>query len=316
MTALALFYAACGLGLNAALAAVEGSPLLGRFPPWFYAAVGAGALALCALWLALAAAALSGLSRLLGGAGGYARGYQAAAMLFALAPAQAFAGAFPLAWTAPSLLFAWAGAGALAGLLRASLPGALAVCAALAGLSIGGQAAARWLYARHVAPYAELAAQSRALIESGNAVAALQTLERELAGVGAAPAPGRAGVSGLDLLRGPAEAGAPPAEPAAADQVLLQQGDALRASAEGLLQSVAPLLDNPAITRNLDAQGRAEVRELRELLGAMQAQSRAQAVDAREQARTMQRLQELSLRLMSRAIGSAGSAAPAERKGR
>ena len=59
--------------------------------------------------------------------GGFARAYQAAALLLALMLVRALADAFPQAWMLSSLLFVWAGAGALAGggwlLWRRARPG-------------------------------------------------------------------------------------------------------------------------------------------------------------------------------------------------
>ncbi len=330
LTVLALGFAVSGLALNVALTAISQPALLGRYPAAFYLAVGAAALGICLAGLLLSSALLYGLGKALGGDGGFERGYQAAAMLFALAPVQALTGLLPLAWTAPSVLFAWAGAGALAGLLRAGFPGALAACAMLAGLSVAGQAVARAAYAKSQQRFAQASAVMSAEDGAAAAAALLQTLQaQQLAQPGrpgemptfdasalGAPPSAASGASSLDLLRGGGE-NAPSGEVTPAqEKAMLQQGDALRANAEGMIASILPMLDNPAITKNLDAQGKADMAEIRNLLATIKTQSAANAINAKDHAQMMQRIQEITMRLMMSSMKGAAPAAPAPEKKR
>ncbi|MDX6769318.1 MAG: hypothetical protein SF051_07285 [Elusimicrobiota bacterium] len=326
LTALALAFAVAAMALNAALTAVSDPALLGRFPPWFYAAVAAAGVGVCLTVLLLSAVILHGLGRAFGSQAGFERAFQTAAMLHALAPLQSLTGLLPLAWLAPSALFVWAGAGAMAGLLRASFPGALAACALLAGLSVAGQAVARAAYAKS----REVAAQAQVVLQAGESAAAagalLQSLQAaQAAGPGSvpsldpsalgSPAPAAPGASGLDLLRGGGgEAPPEPADARAQEKLLLRQGDALRSSAEGMLESMLPMLDNPAITKNLDAQGRADLKALREELAKLKAQSAAGTINARDHASSMQRLQEITMRLMTASMAPRASGAAPEKK--
>lgn len=324
LTFLALGFAASALALNAALTAVSQPSLLGRYPVWFYAAVAAAALGLCLAGLLLLSALLYGLGKALGGDAGFARGYQAAAMLFALAPVQSLAGLLPLAWVAPSALFAWAGAGALAGLLRASFPGALAACALLAGLSVAGQAVARAAYANAQRELSQVQAVMQAGAGAADAAAMLRSIQAQqgadpdrlpsLEGSALGPPPPSSGGSSLDLLRGDGGAAASSPVSPAAEKAMLQQGDALRANVEGMVASILPLLDNPAISRNLDAQGKADMAEIRGILAKLNGQSAAGTINAQDHAKTMQRIQEITMRLMMSSMKNAAPARAPETK--
>lgn len=324
MTGLALGFAVTALGLNTALTAISQPALLGAYPAWFYAAVAAASLGLCLAFLLLSAAALYGLGKALGGEGGFERAYLAAAMLFALAPLQSLTGLFPYAWLAPSVLFIWSGAGALSGLLRAGFPGALTACAMLSMLAIAGQGAARAAYAKSQ----EMLAQSRAVLQAGQAAASAAALMQNMPGMqaqmppqaeGAAAEPGApAGASGLDLLKGGAEdAGQEPGAPAPTPQQMLAQGDALRLQAEAMIGSILPMLDNPQMTRNLDAQGKADLQELKDMLAKLKSQSASNSINTADYQAMMMKIQSLSMRMMMSSVArppaGTGAAAP-ERK--
>lgn len=330
MTLLALGFAALALALNAALTAVAQPALLGRYPAWFYAAVTAGALGISLAWLLLSATVLFALGKALGGKAGFERGYLAASMLFALAPVQSLASLLPYAWLAPSLLFAWAGAGALAGLLGAGFPGALTVCSMLAALSIAGQGVARAVYAKSQ----QVLAQSQALMTPGGAADAAALMQavrqmQQLQAGGGAPAPvigdmgeapageGQApasapGGSSLDLLRGDGEGG-PQRGPSRAEQAqMLQQGDALRVQAVAMLESTLPMMENPAITKGLDAQGKKDLAELKTLLTRLKSQASTDAkISDQEFDATMQKIQAMSMRVMAAGMSGAGQAGKA-----
>ena len=316
MTVLALGFAVAGMTLSAALTAVSDPAKLGSYPLWFYAAVTAAAVGISLAWLLLSSAVLFGLGKALGGDGGFEHGYLAAAMLFALAPVQALASLFPLAWVAPSVLFAWAGAGALSGLLRANFTGALAACAMLAGLSLAGQAVARAAYAKSQ----EVATQAQAMLSAGEtagqAAVLMQALQQAQAQAQTSPPPGAGApaASSLDMLRPPEEAGAPEAPPDA-QAALLKQGDALRVNAEGMIGSILPMLENPAVTKNLDAQGKADMKELRDLLADLKSKSAAGTIDSRYHTEMMQKIQALSMRVMMAGMRApAAPAAPGKKK--
>ncbi len=315
MTALALGFSVAGMALSAALTAVSDPAQLGAYPPWFYAAAVSAALGISLAGLLLSSALLYGLGKALGGDGGFERGYQAAAMLFALAPAQALASMFPLAWVAPSFLFVWTGAGALSGLMRANFAGAMAACAMLGALSVGTQAVARAAYVKS----REVAAQAQAVMNAGQAAThaaqlmqALQTQQGFPPEGAAAPAAGR---SSLDLLSGPGDAGeAPPAQEKSADEALLEQGDALRGSAEGMLESIMPMLSNPAIVKNLDAQGKADMKELHDIMTKLKSQSASKTINSRDHAEMMQKVQAITMRLMMSSMRAPASAAPEKKR--
>ncbi|MDE2491356.1 MAG: hypothetical protein KGM24_10940, partial [Elusimicrobia bacterium] len=131
-------------------------------------------------------------------------------------------------------------------------------------------------------------------------------------GVPAVPAQAVPPPSSLDLLRAPDEASAPAgAAPAATPAASLkQQADAVNASAAGMLAAVKPLLDNPQVLGRLSPQMRRNVKELETLMTEIGAQaSSGRKVSDAEQARRMQRMQALTMQIMS--TYAASQAAPA-----
>lgn len=337
MTALALAYTVIGLGLNVALTAVASPTQLGAYPTWFYAAVTGGALGFSLAWLLLFAAILFGLSKALGGQGGFERGYLAAAMLFALAPVHSLSGLFPYAWLLPCVLLAWAGAGALSGLSGASFSGALMAFTVLSSLLIAGQGVARAAYAKSQ----EVLAQNKLLLDAGanaqNAAALIGTLQQMQQAQGGQPLSGGAPppvvpelpdgapageqaaqthASGLDLIGG-GEAAQDQRVPSPEEQKrMLQQGDMLRTQVVAMLESITPMMDNPAITKNLDAQGKADVQELRKELAKLKdTTARNVKLSDEEFNATMQKIQKMTMRLMMSGAGMAQPAAPQAKPG-
>jgi hypothetical protein len=333
MTLLALTLATVGFALNTATTAISQPELLGHYPPWFYAAAVVGVQLLTLGALLLGAGVLWGLGKLLGGEGGFSRAYLAAAMLFALAPLQALTGLFPYAWLLPCVLFAWAGAGAVSGLLRAGFPGALTACTLLASLLLALQAVSRAAYAKSQ----EALAQAQSVLAAAQAAqtaAALMTPppaepsagspeplapgsgpvdpNAPVVGRFAPAAAGTTGSSSLDLLRAPGEGPVPGAAPSPAEQsrALAQSGE-LRTQVVAMLESVMPMVDNPAISRGLDAQGKADVLELRQMLAKLKDQtSRNVKLSDQEFDAAMQKIQKMSLRLMSAGMGAAPAVPP------
>ncbi|MBI4061725.1 MAG: hypothetical protein HY403_09870 [Elusimicrobia bacterium] len=112
----------------------------------------------------------------------------------------------------------------------------------------------------------------------------------------ARPAP-----SGLDLLRGPGGSDAPPAEE---DRRRLERmsaaGDALNKSAAAMLDSMAPILNDPAITRNMTPRQKSDYAELLRMIRDLKrGMAEDTAPSPREQQRRMLEIQRLMTRMMS-----------------
>jgi len=315
---LALAAGAAALAVNLAHAVVESPDLLTRFPPPLVAAVGAAAFGLYASVQLLLAVMLYGLGNALGGKGDFDRGLQAAAMLSVLWPVQMLCGWFPLAWVLPAALGAWIAACALEGLFGAKPAAARALCAVLAGAAIGLQAVGRVVADRARQAYAvsrALAPVADANAELAKQMAALQ----QQAAASAMPAansgaPTAAATSGLDLLKGPvdvdagaASQGAPPPP-----EVVLDQAKGMQTSAVGMLDAMAPMLNNPAITKNMNPQQKADMKELQDMMADLKDQIKTgRRVSDPAFAQKMAKIQQLSMRMMAAGMMAPPGAAPA-----
>lgn len=111
--------------------------------------------------------------------------------------------------------------------------------------------------------------------------------------------------SGLDLLRRPD--GAAPGDslpPAPADAPARARD--LQRSAAGMLDSLAPMLDDPAMTRRMTPEQKAEMKELRAAVDDLRAQIAAgRSLSDAEFAKRMERLQRLTMKMMSAGAGVA-----------
>jgi hypothetical protein len=323
---LALASGAAAFAVNLAHAAVQSPEIFSRFSPPLMAAVGFAALGLYASMVLLMGVMLYGLGGALGGKGDFDRGMQAAAMLSVVFPLQMLCNWFPLAWVLPSALGAWLAACALEGLFGAKPVPARALCVALASGAIGLQAAGRVLADRARQAYAasqvltqtaggaeDLGRQMQALQQQAAAAAASGALampEAQPAQGAAAPA-----ASGLDLLKGPDDAGAPPpAGDAAAPppEAAMTAAKGMQTSTLGMLDAIAPMLNNPAMTKNMTPQQKADMKALQDIMADLKAQiNSGHSLSDPAFAQKFAKVQQLSMRMMA-----AGMQAPPQPKGK
>lgn len=319
---------ALALAINLAHGIVSDPQALSRFPPAIVAAVFVAAMGMYASVLLLGAIVLFALGKGLGGKGDFDRGFQAAAMLSVLVPVQMLCNWFPFAWVLPSLFGAWVAATALEGLYAAPAGPARLACALMCGGALALQAGGRYLTARAAEGYAAARAASDAAGSATELARQVQALQSTMATMDAAPLPtgGGAptdaaaspapsapapGVSGLDLLRGNGDAaGAAPADGAAAapsqaaQQVAVAQG--LEAQAAGAMNSIMPLLNNPALSRNMTPAQKADMKELTNMMADMQKQAASgrRMTDAEFRAQQL-KYQSLVMRVMSSGLAGA-----------
>lgn len=316
--------AACGaasMAVNLAHTAVESPGFFARFSPPIMAAVGMAALGLYASVTLLLAVMLYGMGRAMGGTGDFDRGLQAAAMMSVLWPAQMMCNWFPLAWVLPSALAAWVAACALEGLFGARPWPARTVCAVLGAGALGLQTIARAVGEKAQDALAATQVAAQAAGAQADLARQIQAVQAQAlataASAPAQPAPGTipgapAATSGLDLLRGgPSDDGPAPAESApTAPQAAVAQARVMQAGAAGMLDSIMPMISNPALTKNMTAAQKADLKELQDLMADLKAQlNSGHSVSDAAFAQKMQRMQALSLKMMT-AAAAAQTAAP------
>jgi hypothetical protein len=298
----ALFWGALFFALNLVHIALANPALLQSYPAWQIGAV--GLLGLCA-WASLyllASSLVYGLGRGLGSSGDFDRALVVAAVALSAAPAQALTLRFPAAWIAPALVAAWIAACGLSVLFKANAWAARGVCAALAAVVLGLQYGTGLL----VEKYSGAAQMAAVAAQAAPSADQLAELQRQMLQVQAAaadvPAPAPAGSSSLDLLRGPAGEEAPASGPTDAQQIkqMSAQGDALNKSMMGMLDTIAPLLNNPAVTRGMAPQQKADYEELKKMLQDMKTGLATDTITTPEQQQAkMMKVQQLVMRLMS-----------------
>jgi hypothetical protein len=301
---LALTAGAAAEAVQFVYAAISRPGFLQSFPPPLVAAVGVAALGVYGSLFLLAAVLFYGLGNALGGKADFDRGLQAAAAVSLLIPVQMLCNWFPLAWVLPALVAAWTAAGALEGLFGARRGPVRAMCAVLALFAIGLQAGARLLSGRAVEA-------ARPAVEAAQDARAAADLQRQMEefqrNVSPVVQPAAGAPSSLDLLRGPegetpADAGAPAgavAPPATPEQAS-ERAHSLDAGAVGMLDALKPILNNPALMKNLPPQARKDLVELQALMDETRAQAASgrQVSDAEQNAR-MRRIQQLTMHLMT-----------------
>lgn len=109
-----------------------------------------------------------------------------------------------------------------------------------------------------------------------------------------------AGQSGLDLLRNPDGAAAPEG-PDQQRQIAqaMASGDAMSQSAVAMLDSLAPMLNNPALTRNMKPRQKADFAELKKMIADLKSGIASGAtITPEEQQKNMLKIQQLTLRMM------------------
>lgn len=310
----ALAWGALFFALNLTHVALSSPAVLRAYPPWQVGVAGLLGLGAWASLYLLASSLVYGLGRALGSAGDFDRALLVAAVALSAAPVQAVSRFVPAAWVAPPLLAAWIAACGLNALFKASPWTARGACAALAAAVLGLQYGAGVLVERY-SPSARMAAAAAQAAPSLDQIAELQRQMRQVEAAVAEAAPaGAPGASGLDLLRGPAGEEAPAEAPDRRQQLarMSAQGDAVNKGMAGMLDSITPLLDNPAITQNMGPQQKADYVELKKMIEDMKTGLKADSITSpQEQQAQMMKIQQLVMRLMSSGLTMPKAAPPA-----
>ncbi|UPT72671.1 MAG: hypothetical protein M0D55_12015 [Elusimicrobiota bacterium] len=305
-------------GLNAAHAVASGAAArFAGFPAWQFAAVGALALAAWASLLLLGAAVLYALGRALAGTSSdFDRALEVAAVAAAAGVLQAAAAFVPVLWFLPAAAAAWIVSCGLIALSGAGAAGARAACALLAGLALGAQYAAGLALAGAAARLPEGPASMEAVADVQKQLEGMQEIVTQADATAAAT-----GASGLDLLRGPG--GEEPgereltlAERRAMVENMSAQGDAMNKSVLGMLDSLAPMLQSAASSKNLTPQQKADFAQLTKSMNVMrESLASGKPMTAQQHADQMMKIQEMSMRLMTAGLTAPpAAAAPAEKR--
>lgn len=123
-----------------------------------------------------------------------------------------------------------------------------------------------------------------------------------------------AGQSGLDLLRNPDGSAAP--EGLNEQQRIAQAmaaGDAMNQNAVAMLDSLAPMLNNPLITRNMKPRQKADFAELKKMIAGLKSRIASGApITPEEQQKNMLKIQQLTLRMMGAGLNMTKTAPAAD----
>jgi hypothetical protein len=300
----ALTAAGATVAVVVAHGAASAPDFFARFPLWLVAVAGAASIVVNLLLYILFAAALHFAGNLSGGSTAFARGLEVAAMLTLFGPIQVLCNWFAFAWIMPVLLAAWTASLCLSAFYGVRPGVARTFCAALALAGLGAQMIGH-----------DALDRARSLGGGLAAPAALAEMPREIRAL--APAPQidpvspqtSANVSSLDLLRGGGMGfvsdGPAPAPAASAPQA----AQALQANAANLLDTIEPFLNNPALTRNMTAAQKADVRELKQMIADVKAQmASGRPLSNEDFSRRTARYQQLLLRVMAAGIPAAAPA--------
>ncbi|MDP3544159.1 MAG: hypothetical protein Q8T11_16955 [Elusimicrobiota bacterium] len=317
----ALAWGALFFALNLVHVALSSPALLQSYPPWQIAVVGVVGLGAWASLYLLGSSLIYGLGRALGSGGDFDRALLIAAFALAAAPVHALARWVPAAWPAPIMLAAWICACGLGVLFKANPWAARGVCAVLAAVVLGlqygaGRVVARYSDAARMAATAAQAAPSpEQMAELQRQMQQVQELALQTPALAAPQGGGSPGGSSLDLLRGPASGEAPEARPTEMQQLaqLNAQGDAANRSMVAMLDSITPMLSNPAITQNMGPQQKADYAELIGMIQQLKADAAANTITSpAEQQAKMMKIQGLVMRMMSAGIAMPKPQAPPE----
>ncbi len=309
--ALALAWGALFFALNLVSVSLSNPGALTAVEPWKLAAVGALGLGVWASLFLLGASILYGLGRALGAEGDYARALLVAAIVLATAPVQALANFFPSAWIVPTVLAAWMAACGLEKLFKANAWAARGVCAVFAAGALALQYGARSFVEQAVAArrFATDAAQAAKAADAFGSnlegmqqqMLALQQAQQDAMN----PQRPAAGGSSLDLLRGPGGEAAPASAQEAQKQMIRQAmagGEAMNKNMIGMLDSIAPMLDNPMLTKNMPPEQQKDMAELRGMIVGLKADIASGRITSdAEQAQRMAKVQSLVMRMMTAA---------------
>lgn len=301
----ALAWGASFLGLNLLHGAIANPALIQRFPPWQVGVIGFFGLGLWTALFLLGSSLVYGLGRALGSEGDFDRALLVAAVTLAAAPVAGLCAWFPMAWVVPALVAAWIAACGLSALFKADPWAARGVCAVLAaavlalqygaGLAVEKYSAAVQL----AASAAQGAPSSNQLAELQQQMQQIQAIADEAPKIGASPDANR---SSLDLLRGPGAEEPRPTGPTERQQLaqMSSSGDAMNKSVLAMLDSMAPLLSNPMVTKNMTAPQKADFAELQKMISDMRAGLAANTITStQDQQAKMMKIQQLVMRMMS-----------------
>lgn len=314
----ALIFAVLMFAVNLVSVAVSQPAALARYNAPLAAVVAAVGLTLAALG-GFAAAGLLHLAALLcGGGASFARSYQAVSMSSGIALLWALLGHLPAGW---ALTLAWGAFVACAAVERLHAAPALrarAVFAGLATVALLGAWSVKLAAERFLAPYRMMAEQARGIrdiqqtiqriqpVEGSNpaqetSAQAQQRLFEQLHQLQMAQpesktadtaAPSR---SGLDLIQ---QQGLPPE--AAAPQVNARQLQEVNKAAAGMVQSVLPLLNNPALTKGMPPEQAKQLEGLTQMLQELQGNLQSgKPMTPEQQRRLMQQYQQAMIRLLA-----------------
>lgn len=311
----ALAWGAAFFALNLLHVTIANPAALQAYPP---KQVGIVVLLGFGVWTAmclLGSSFVYGIGRMLGSAGDFDRALLITAVTLAAAPVQALCTWFPMAWVVPAVLAAWIFACGLSTQFKTDPWAARGVCAVLAAGVLALQYAAGQVVEKYAAT-AQLAAvavqgasTASQLAELQQQMQQVQTAASQMPQVGNSPQADspqadspQANRSGLDLLHGPEPASTPPGGPTKREQLsqMSASGDALNNSMITMLDSMAPLLNNPAITKNMSLQQKADYTELRRMIADMKTEIIENKITSpQEQQAKMQKIQQLMMRMMS-----------------
>lgn len=313
----ALAWGAAFFALNLLHVTIANPAALQAYAPWQVGVVAFLGLGVWTAMCLLGSSFVYGVGRTLGSAGDFDRALLITAVTLAAAPVQALCTWFPMAWVVPALIAAWIFACGLNALFKTDPWAARGVSAVLAAVVLALQYGAGQVVEKYAAT-AQLAAVA---VQGASAASQISELQQQMQQVQAAASqlsqtgdpsqgdPPQANRSSLDLLSGPEAASTPSAGPTQREQLsqMSASGDAMNKSVITMLDSMAPLLNNPAITKNMSLQQKADYVELKRMIADMKTgMTENKITSQQEQTAKMMKIQQLVMRMMS-----AGMAMPA-----
>ena len=202
----------------------------------------------------------------------------------------------------PAVVAAWILSCGLSALFKTDPWAARGVCAVLAAGVLALQYGAGLIVEKYAAT-AQLAAVA---VQGASTASQLADLQQQLQQIQTGDSPQgdspQANRSGLDLLSGPEAANTPSAGPTQREQLsqMSASGDAMNKSVITMLDSMAPLLNNPAITKNMSLQQKADYVELKRMITDMKTGMIENKITSpQEQTAKMMKIQQLVMRMMS-----------------
>lgn len=296
-------FAAGGLALNAVRDVVAGGGMLPVL-------AGGAALVITVVISFPAAGLLHMAARLSGGTAPFARTYQALALASGAALLQPLLGGFPALWALPGLLAAYVCARGLIALHGAAPAKTWACVGTLAALVVAGQWTARRKVEQALATASAVRQMQtelqRTALQLGEVLPLVPGAEEAATAGPKLAQPGQL-PSGLDLLAGPqgalpagGEGGEEGVEPGAgpardrATGMTAGQLQTVQTSAAGMMSTLEPLFNNPALRKSLSP---AQAKQMDDLLALMKQQQQVLArggkMTPEEQARFTAQMQQL-----------------------